>query len=105
MLSVLAIITTALLCEQSTAFVPSQLSNRIIQQQPCNFQPTSKLYLGDFFNFGKQDEPKDTTTTTEEEIEEDDGLYYDNEDPIEKIFGERILWLYVVNIIIHMYNV
>ena len=84
MISVLLIITTALLCEQSTAFAPSQLGNSIIQR-PCNSQPT-KLYLGDFFNFGKDNEPKDTTTT-EEEIEEDDGLYYDNDDPIEKIFG------------------
>jgi len=88
MISVLAIVTTALLCEQSTAFVPSQLGNGIIQQRPCNTQST-QLYLGDFFNFGKE-EPKDTTTTTEKETEEDDGLYYDNDDPIEKIFGERI---------------
>lgn len=89
MISALLIATTALLSEQSTAFVPSQLSNRIIQQRPCNSQST-QLYLGDFFNFGKDDKPKDTTTTTEEETEEDDGLYYDNDDPIEKIFGERI---------------
>ena len=88
MISVLLIVTTALLCEQSTAFVPSQLGNGIIQQQPCNLQST-QLYLGDFFNFGKDNEPKDTTTTGEE-TEEDDGLYYDNDDPIEKIFGERI---------------
>ena len=86
MLSALLIVITALICEQSTAFVPSQLGNSIIQQRPCNTQST-QLYLGDFFNFGKE-EPKDTTTT-EEETEEDDGLYYDNDDPIEKIFGEQ----------------
>jgi len=72
MISVLLIVTTAILCEQSTAFVPSQLGNGIIQQRPCNTQST-QLYLGDFFNFGKDNEPKDTTTTTEEETEEDDG--------------------------------
>ena len=65
--ALILIVIAALICEHSTAFAPTQLSNRIIQ--------STQLHL-DFFNFGgKQDEPKDTTTTGEETEEDTAGNF------------------------------
>jgi hypothetical protein len=48
---------------------------------------STSLYLGDFFNnFGK-DKSQETAPVAEESNQEIDEEYYDDDDPIEKIFG------------------
>jgi hypothetical protein len=73
----------ALLAGQTVlAFAPHRLSQPSISRAPT----TTSLYLGDFFNFGKEkEEEAQTTATAEEELEETG--YVDEDDPIEKIFG------------------
>ena len=84
-------IASALLSGQAVfAFAPSSLSPvRSLHGSAGKFGPsTTALYLGDFFNFGKanEEEPEVATTAASEEEPEDE-VYYDEDDPIEKIFG------------------
>lgn len=78
--------------QTSLAFAPSRISH--VQQshgratQSSSGSSTTPLYLGDFFNFGKskEAEPK-ASTDTELDEEPEEEAYYDEDDPIEKIFG------------------
>eukprot|EP00585_Thalassiosira_rotula_P007418 CAMPEP_0196139920 /NCGR_PEP_ID=MMETSP0910-20130528/7023_1 /TAXON_ID=49265 /ORGANISM="Thalassiosira rotula, Strain GSO102" /LENGTH=317 /DNA_ID=CAMNT_0041400711 /DNA_START=23 /DNA_END=976 /DNA_ORIENTATION=+ len=89
MLAVAAL--TVLLSGQSAlAFAPSRISN-VLQSKDHRAvrKPSSgPLYLGDFFNFGKkEEEPEASLTDTVTDEEPEDEGFYDEDDPIEKIFG------------------
>lgn len=84
----LAFAITISIAVSCNAFAPP--SHHVgIQIQPAHMKSTTTLFLGDFFNFGKKDEPEDTAVAEEEPeaTQEDDDIYYDDDDPIEKIFG------------------
>ncbi len=72
-------------------FTPTTTSFGYAQRSTSGPTSKSSLHLGDFFNFGKPKEGAsgtdalDTATATEPK-EEKEG-YYDEDDPVEKIFG------------------
>lgn len=86
MLAVAAL--AALLSRQTTlAFAPSHISHVPYSRGQTTRPSTRPLYLGDFFNFGKkEEEPEASADTVVEEEPEEEG-YFDEDDPIEKIFG------------------
>lgn len=68
----------------ASGFAPSRLGHAA-STSPLGPSTTTSLYLGDFFNFGKKEEEPEVAVSVEEPAE-DEG-YYDEDDPIEKIFG------------------
>ncbi len=76
-------------------FVALRSGQRAISFTPPRFvntlRPTSgSSLLGDFFNFGKPKEggtDANTGATTATDSEEENEGYYDEDDPVEKIFG------------------
>lgn len=85
--AILAATAVSLSAKTSLAFAPSSLSN--VQLKSTSTTSTSSLNLGDFFNFGKKEEEiesEDNAVATTDESSEDEA-FYDEDDPIEKIFG------------------
>jgi len=85
----LATLSAALLSGQATtAFAPPLGPGRALASSSSSGQSTTSLELGDFFNFGKPKEAEaEAATTDAAEKEEEEEGYYDEDDPIEKIFG------------------
>jgi hypothetical protein len=92
-----ATLAAILFGQRALAFAPSSGRDRIIrrprhQSPPPSSSSSSSLRLGDFFNnFGKPKVDGETAAVTEKA---DEGKavtggegYYDEDDPIEKIFG------------------
>ena len=86
--------------QSSLAFSPVSLSqvrhnakvtNRRKRSNPTHVSSdtSTTLYLGDFFNFGKpsEKEAQDAIKSTMDPNDEEEEIYYDVDDPIEKIFG------------------
>ena len=87
MLEKVALIVACLSTEQflpTIAFSPSH-AHRATPLSSATF--STSLKLGDFFNFGKDKKSEETAAPVAEETQQDDGEYYDEDDPIEKIFG------------------
>lgn len=85
----LATLAALLSGHEALAFAPSRLSHVAKQMKTSNgSSSTTSLNLGDFFNFGKpkQAEPE-IATAAEADEETEEEVYYDPDDPIEKIFG------------------
>lgn len=86
MIAATATLTVLLLGQTSHAFAPSRLGHTQLLNQQHRHASTTKLYIGDFFNFGKKEEESPVADKTPV-VEEEDEEYYDDDDPIEKIFG------------------
>ena len=71
------------------SFTPSNVGNGNSQRSFSGPSSKSSLYLGDFFNFGnpKEDADADTAAAAATESKVEDEGYYDEDDPVEKIFG------------------
>ena len=88
----LAIASTLLSGQTVIAFAPSRISH-VQRLHSCTNKSstgpsTTSLCLGDFFNFGKtKEEDSETPTATASNVQPEGEEYYDEDDPIEKIFG------------------
>jgi hypothetical protein len=76
--------------QRALSFTPSHIINAL--RSTSGPSSKSPLYLGDFFNFGKPKEGSSGTdansgATTATDSEEENEGYYDEDDPVEKIFG------------------
>ncbi len=66
---------------------------RIVEHQRCHRIHSTKLYLGDFFNFNKDDKDDSTTssetqsTTEDQEQDKKNTEMYVDDDPVEKMFS------------------
>ena len=78
----IAFCLTTQLVLPSAAFSPTHVRYAV----PAASTTSTSLKLGDFFNFGKKDEasPAPVAEETKQDVDEE---YYDEDDPIEKIFG------------------
>ena len=78
----IAVCLTTQLVLPATAFSPTHVRYAV----PAVSTTSTSLKLGDFFNFGKKDEasPAPVAEETKQDVDEE---YYDEDDPIEKIFG------------------
>lgn len=91
-LTIVSTLSTLLSGQTVIAFAPSRTSHvQLLHSCPRKSSTgpsTTSLYLGDFFNFGKPKEEESETPITAASNEEPEGEeYYDEDDPIEKIFG------------------
>ena len=87
MLTIVVLVVACLASQQQilpiTAFAPAHAR----RATPFSSLTSTSLKLGDFFNFGKDKKSEEAAAPVAEETQQDDGEYYDEDDPIEKIFG------------------
>lgn len=84
MISTVLLALTLFTRDEATAFSPP---SRTLRHYAPRISSSITLQLGDFFDLNKQKEPDTPVATTTEEPSDEDDDYYDENDPIEKIFN------------------